>query len=209
MKTIVISLSLAVGWLAADAAVAAEPCKTPGACAEVQTCGGPRCCANCGSACQCEKRCQVVCQMKEVKKTVWVVRCEEFCPLLPRCGHGGCKGCDGCGSSAGTETCESPGCREHCGKKCDPCAAEKNKHYVPPKCGKMRTKKILEKKEVVCLVPSYKCVVVYACPSCCGSQNGDEQAPAAPTKPATPPPPPQPDRNAERAPLSPEFMLTR
>jgi hypothetical protein len=205
MKTIVLSMFLAVGWIVANAAVAAESCRAPGACTEVQTCGAAGHCACCGRTCQCEKHCQVVCQMKEVKKTVWVVKCEDFCAPLPNCGLGCRKDCNGCKSCAagGVE----PTCCEGCGKKRDPCAAEKNKCYVPPKCGKVRTRKVLEKKEVVCMVPSYKCVVVYTCPNCCGSEKCDGQAPATPVKPALPPPPA--GQTTDRAPLPPELSLTR
>jgi hypothetical protein len=203
MKTLVLSMSLAVGWIAANAAVAAEPCKAPGACTEVQTCGAADHCGCCGRTCQCEKHCQVVCGLKEVRKTVWVVKCEDFCAPLPNCGHGCCKGCNGCAAGGGEATC----C-EGCGRKCDPCAAEKNKHYVPPKCGKVRTRKLLEKKEVVCMVPSYKCVVVYTCPDCCGSEKCDDQRLSAPVRPAMPPPPP-PAKTTERAPLPPDLSLTR
>ena len=185
MKTIALSLTLAVGWLVANAAIAAEPCKAPAACTEVQTCGGEGCCGCCGCACQCEKHCRVVCEMKEVKKTVWVVKCEDFCDPRPNfggrcCGH--CGECNGCSAEA---TC----CGDECGNKCDPCAVERNKCLVPPKCGKVRTRKILEKKEVVCTVPCYKCVVVYCCPNC-GSNGCDEQTAPAPTQPVAPPPAP-------------------
>ncbi len=193
------ALSLAVGWLVANGALAAEPCKVPATCMEVQTCGAADHCAHCGCACACEKHCCVVCAMKEVKKTVWVVKCEDFCAPLPNCSCGhGCHGCGDCGAE--------PTCCEGCGKKCDPCAAEKNKCCVPPKCGKVRTRKVLEKKEVVCMVPCYRCVVVYTCPNCCGSERCDGQMPSAPGKSATPPSPPS--KTTERAPLPPETALS-
>jgi hypothetical protein len=39
----------------------------------------------------------------------------------------------------------------------------------------VRQRKVLEKREIICLVPCYKCVVVYCCPNCgadheCGCQ---------------------------------------
>ena len=193
MKTIALSLSLAIGWLVADAAIAAGPCKAPAACTEVQTRGAADHCGCCGRVCECEKHCQVVCEMKEVKKTVWVVKCEDFCDPLPGHGHGRCNGCDACGACNAGETCnvEPEGCCDGCGKHCDPCAVERNKKLVPPKCGKVRTKKTLEKKEIVCKVPSYKCVVVYSCPNCCSGEGCDgQQASPAPAKPATPAPAP-------------------
>ena len=200
MKTIALSLSLAIGWLVANAAAAAEPCKAPAACTEVQTCGAPDHCAHCGRGGECEKHCRVVCEMKEVKKTVWVVKCEEFCAPLPNCGRGDC---NGCGSCAAGETCTAePFCNDGCGKKCDPCASEKNKCIIPPRCGKVREKKTLEKKEIVCKVPSYKCVVVYSCDGCAPSQGCDgQQAAPAPAKPVTPAP--APGKTTLQAPLPP------
>lgn len=193
-------LSLAISWSVTCAAVAGDACKTPAACTEVQTCGTPDCCARCGSCCECEKYCKVVCGTKEVKKTVWVVKCEEFCAPLPNCGHKGC-GCGECGSCNEAQTCGcEPACSDVCGaKKCDPCAVENNRCLVPPKCGKVREKKTLEKKEVVCKVPSYKCVVVYAC-SACGCQEGGEKAPA-PAAPAAPAP--VPSKATQDAPMPP------
>jgi hypothetical protein len=184
----------AIALLAAGTALAGDACKAPAACGEAQTCGSPNCCAHCGCCCACEKYCRVVCEMKEVKKTVWVVKCEEFCAPLPGCRRGCCEGGDG------REPCPAEAaCPNDCRKKCDPCASEENKCLVPPKCGKLREKKTLEKKEIVCKVPSYKCVVVYCCPHCgadqeCGSQQAPPPAPAA-AKPATPPPAPAPDKS--------------
>jgi len=173
--------------MAGGAAVVGEDVKAPAACREVQTYGSPDCCARCGSACPCEKHCRVVCEMKEIKKTVWEVHCEDFCAPLPQLGRCGCRACgDSCSDDArcGVEGCD--------GSQCDPCAVENGKNYVPPKCGKVRGKKTLVKKEVVCKVPSYKCVVVYACPNCGGCDGAEaEKAPAAP-EPKTAPPAPLP-----------------
>ena len=208
MKTIALSLSLAIGWLVANAALAAEPCKAPAACTEVQTCGAADHCGCCGRACPCEKHCRVVCEMKEVKKTVWVVKCEDFCAPLPNCGLGCCNGCKSCGDCTAKEACgNEPACCEGRGNKCDPCAVEKNKRLVPPKCGKVRTKKTLEKKEVVCMVPSYKCVVVYSCPNCQGNEGCDGQAAPTPAKPATPAP--MPGKTTEKAPVPPAMNVSR
>jgi hypothetical protein len=206
MRTIALSLSLAVGWLVADAALAAEACKTPAACTEVQTCGAANHCGRCGRARECEKHCRVVCVVKEVKKTVWVVKCEDFCAPLPGCGRDG-NGCGRCGTCKACETCNvEPSCSEGCGKNCDPCAVERNKSLVPPKCGKVRTRKTLEKKEIVCKVLSYKCMVVYSC-SECGCQGCDGQpVPATPKTPATPAP--APGKAAQEAPLPPVLGAT-
>ena len=180
MRTLV--LSMVVGWLIANTALAGEACETPAACGEVQICGSADHCGRCGCACPCEKHCRVVCTTKEVKKTVWVVKCSDFCAPLPNCGLGGC-----CGDCGGCEACDANTTRgEGCGAKCNPCAAEGSKRLVPPKCGKVREKKTLVKKEIVCNVPSYKCVVVYCCPQCGASQCGGESTvPSASPAPAS------------------------
>ena len=61
-----------------------------------------------------------------------------------------------------------------------------NRKYVPPKCGKVRTRKKLVKKEIVCEVPVYKCVVVCSDPGCCEAASGclDEEASKAAPAPA-------------------------
>jgi hypothetical protein len=199
MRTI--TLSLAIGWLIANAAIAGEACKAPAACTEVETRGSPNCCGNCGCHCGCEKYCKVVCETKEVKKTVWAVHCSDFCAPLPNCG---CHGC-GCGEACKAGAAEAACCQSD-GKKCNPCASEENKCIVPPKCGKVREKKTLEKKEVTCKVPSYKCVVVYCCPHCGAEQCNDQSAPPAapsPVKPATPPSAPVPSKATQDSPLPP------
>lgn len=164
MKTY--ALSLAIVMLIANGAIAAEGCNPPPVCGEVQTCGSVDCCAHCGCHACCEKYCRIVCEMKEIKKTVWVVKCEDFCAPLPGCPlH-----CGECRESGNQECCKEPTCENGCDKCCNPCADIENRNYVPPKCGKVRPKKTLEKKEIICKIPAYKCVVVYACANCC--QNG-------------------------------------
>jgi hypothetical protein len=202
-------LLVAAAWLIAGWAIAAEPCHTPPACGPEQVCGGPHQCGRCGCDCGCEKHCQLVCETKEIKKTVWVVKCEDFCTSLPGCALRHCEGCD-CQPCGPAETCAPPacGCDRHGN---NPCAAEENKCYVPPKCGKVRTKKTLEKKEVVCRVPSYKCVVVYCCPNCCG-QNCDAQPQTAPPpekKQLPPAPAPVKTTSTEDAPMPPAFSASR
>jgi hypothetical protein len=195
-------LSTAIGMMIASTAVALEfgGAPSPGTCKEVQTCGAPDCCANCGARTSCEKSCRIVCEMKEVKKTVWVVKCSEFCTMLPGCDRE-CEE-DGC-STCGKEGCGVVASCEGCGQKsCNPCAVLEAKKYVTPDCGKIRDKKTLEKKEVICKVPTYKCVVTYGCGGC-GSQGSggkiEQQAPAAaPT--TTPAPPP---KTTQLAPLPP------
>ncbi|MBN2577502.1 MAG: hypothetical protein JXB10_00735 [Pirellulales bacterium] len=121
------------------------------------------CCAHCGGHGCCHKVCKVVCVMEEVKKTVWTVKCSEFCVPNPSLCGGKCCAC-------GETSC----C---CERPCSP----------PPKCGRVRIKKELVKKEIVCKVPTYKCVVV-----CCGRCPGDccecraLEGPPAPVAESTP-----------------------
>ena len=199
MRTVTLTITLAIGWLMANTTDATEAIKVPAACCEVQACGSPDCCGHCGCHCGCEKYCKLVCEMKEVKKTVWVVHCSDFCAPLPGCGRD-CCGCGKCEACKAGKPCETePACCDGSGKNCDPCASEKNKCLVPPKCGKVRGKKTLEKKEVVCKAPSYKCVVVYCCPNCGAQQCGAEKAPA----PVSPPTAPAPGKTTQDAPLPP------
>lgn len=176
----IFSISLAIGFSIAGLALAAAPCN-PNSCTKVQVCGSADHCGHCGCKCHCEKYCRVVCEMKKVKKHVWVVECEEFCPTLPN--RRGC--CDGCGCNGSCE--RNCGC---CDGKRDPCAVEKNKCFIPPKCGKMRVKKKLVKKEIVCKVLVYKCVVVYCCPKCeCNECGALAPSPIPANQTALPPAP--------------------
>ena len=199
-------LALAASLLMAAPAWAGECGPGPAGCEAVETCGSPHCCAHCGRQCDCEKYCKVVPYIKEVKKTVWVVKCEDYSPSLPGCPFEGCcEGCNACGTCVPEGRAAEPTCAA-CGEKgceggcCKPdvCAVELEKKQTPPKCGCVHTKKVLSKKEIVCQVPSYKCVVVYGCAACgdCGTPapaSGKAQpAPAAPApSPAKnlPPPP--------------------
>jgi len=121
-------------------------------------------CGSCGKS-----DCQVVCEMKTVKKSCWVVECEQICPSLPNCPKWGCG--RSCGSKKSCGSCDdAAGCGD-CGKGC------KSRPLVPPKCGKSRTIKKLVKKEYTCEVPVYKCVACAGCgPDGCG---GEEAAPPA------------------------------
>jgi hypothetical protein len=198
-----LSFSIAIAWLMAGTAFAGD-CKTPAACTEAKACGVQNGCPHCGRPC--EKTCRVVCEMKEVKKSCWVVKCKEFCAPMPGCGRD-C-GCGSCGEgNCAAQNCEA-GCANHCGK-CDLCAKEESKRIVPPKCGRVHEKKTLEKKEIVCHVPSYKCIVVYTCPNCgCGGSQecgGHQAPPPAPTgsKQPTLPPAPAPSKTTLSAPVPP------
>jgi len=118
-------------------------------------CGVPSCCDGtpcvpgkiCGA---CRSPCRVVCEMKKITKTVWVVETKEICLSLPNCD--GCDpGCGGCGKSCA-------GCAEPCGGCKDPCASLLQRRVVPPKCARTRCIKQLVKKEIACEVPVYKCI---------------------------------------------------
>ncbi len=154
--------------------------------------GSPTCCAHCGCQASCQKKvCQVVCATKKEKKTRWVVKCEDFCAPLPsllggRC-HGECGGtCESCQATPGCATCAQGG-------EC--CATCKEKPLVPPKCGKVRTKKTLVKEEYEVEVPTYKCVVVYLCGQCCeqGAVEAGQSCAVALTSPTPAPKTPTPD----------------
>ena len=142
-------------------------------------CGTPACRIQSHSCRSCDANaCQVVCEMVKVKKTVWVVEYEEFCPMLPGCRPKACRtGCgQGCSEDLGCGTCR--------GK--DPCAALQNRTIVPPKCGKTRCRKKLVKKVVTCEVPVYKCVVADCCPTCSTGEAAPVAAPATAPVPAAP-----------------------
>jgi len=175
MGSLTNALSVVVCFALVQVVMAQDGC---GAASEVACCGSPQCCGHCGCGACCEKVCQVVCEMKEVKKTVWVVECEEYCVPLPDC-----RNCPSC----------FPSRDEGCGSCCtgSPCAA------VPPRCGPVRCKKKLVKKEITCQVPVYKCVVRYLCGNCC-EQCEESVAPLPGQSNQTAnlvPPPPSPRLN--------------
>lgn len=149
MRTIL--STLAIGFLIANVSVAADYRGVPACCGQTHEC------CNC---CGVRKTCKVVCEMKKVKKTCWVVVCEEFCTSLPgrRC----------------KSSCGDSGC---CGDTC----ASRGKPMVRPKCGKVRVRKKLVKKTIICEVPVYKCIVVCCnsgCNACCYEPDRAKTAPA-------------------------------
>ncbi len=169
--------------------------------AMAKSCGSGNCSrrGNCGS---CGKSCQVTCGTKTVKKTVWVVECEEFCAPLPNCDR--CRSCNrGCKSRC-KSGCEADACGDcgSCGRCCkDPCQALQNRKYVTPKCSKVRTRKKLVKKTVTCEIPVYKCVLCGGDAGCCGEE---EAAPAeAPADDAPEVAPPAPQASSDYAPRPP------
>ena len=180
MRTVAVSLAAMLSLLVAEAVIAGDCCAAPG-CREpscrAQSCRGKCCCKkDCREACE-GKTCQVVCTMKKVKKTVWAIECECFCPTLPGRCRDRCH--EPCGNGCGVGCCE-----DGCGQKC--CCGP------APRCCDVRSRKKLVKKEITCEVPVYKCVVVdcHGC-GCCGCGCGEDvpQAPPIETKQAYDPAP--------------------
>lgn len=186
MRVIGSTLALAVCLLVGQAAFADD------ACGPAEKCfGSANCCGRCGKRCPCDQACKVVCDEKEVKKTVWSVECKEICTSLPGCGRGCCgcgdADCNGkCGQSCAKDGCESGGC----GKGGLLQALGLGYQNVPPKCGHPIGVKTLVKKEVTCKVPSYKCVPCYACNDCYPECVKEAEAAKAKIE-ATPAPAPQ------------------
>ena len=138
------ALSLTILMLIANGAIAAEGCNPPPVCGEVQTCGSSNCCAHCGCHACCEKYCRIVCEMKEIKKTVWVVKCEDFCAPLPGCPlH-----CGECCESGNQECCKEPACENGCDKCCNPCASSKSGITFRPSAARCAPKKPWRKKKL-------------------------------------------------------------
>jgi len=184
------TLAAVLGLLLGQAAYAQQCCGPT----QEPACGSVDCCGRCGCHAPCQKVCKLVPEMREVKKTVWVVKCEEFCPTLPGCGHGGCCGCKDCG-----------GCREACGEGCCEAGCGPTPCHVPPKCGHVRCRKILEKKEITCKVPSFKCVPVYACSGCYQACCAEAEQAAAAARDIAPAPAPLPKTpTAPKAPAAPK-----
>lgn len=184
MRIVGISLTLAACLLLVRPATADDACGSPNWCA---ACG-------CGAACQ-PVACQVVAGVAKVKKHCWSVEEVPFAPLMPGCIPslhsslggllGGLHGGIGCAEGGGCEV----GCDAACGhQKC----------VVPPECGKVRTKKILVKKEYEIEVPVYKTVVKNLCADCgvtpggIGPQPAPGAAPGPAAAPAPLPPGPMP-----------------
>jgi hypothetical protein len=184
MRVFGTTLFMLLGLVLAQTASAGEEC-----------CGSAECCGRCGCHANCEKYCKIVPKEKEIKKTVWGVKCEDFCAPVPRmCGGHGC-GCASCGDCG--DSCDRCG-----GKGCDVCSRI---HTNPPHCGCVRTKKTLEKKEVTCKIQCWECVVVYACSGCGGACCEEGYAPEKAVDPTPAAPlPPGPKRSALPAPPIPK-----
>jgi len=161
MRTLVIAT--AIGLLMALPAAAGDNGCTPDCCGQAVVsdagCCDPGCCdcQRCGGKCQ---NCQVVCEMKTVKRYVWVVG---------GCGEVECASCQG-------KSC------------CDPCRGLPT-CVTPPKCGRQRTVKRLVRKEIECQVPVYKCVPCCADPGCCEQAAPEPAEAEAQTTLSAPMPP--------------------
>ena len=172
MRMIGLVLTLSLSLLAARAA-AEDACGVP-ACGP-SGCGSANRCDRCGCECACQQRtCQLICGTEKVKKHCWVVKCEEFCPLLP---GRLCDQCNACGN--GAEPCRE--CQNACkgGEKCP------DLRINEPRTMNARVEKTLEKKEYECERPKYKTVVQYLCPQCaagCGATGARSRA-ASPARP--------------------------
>lgn len=140
-------LSVVASALLVSAAIAGDCCSQP-ACFD----------KSCGSCCG--TGCKVVCEMKKVKKHVWVVQYEQICVANPGCK----KSCCGYGAD-----CSDGGCGD-----CGPCAELLSRPMVKPHCGKVRCRKKLIKKTIVCEVPTYKCIPI-SCGSTCGGCCDDHE----------------------------------
>lgn len=156
MKTIdAISLLAAALVLSATTALAsmqgedAVPAQVP-----PETSPRKVCCCPHGATCRLVRECE------ERKKTVWVVECEWFCPVLPklpRLWPAGKSPTGGCAVDGGAWG-----------------------EAAPVKCGKARTVKRLVKKEVTYYVPRYRCVV---CGCTCAAPEAEPLIEAAPVEP--------------------------
>ena len=156
--------------------------------------GTPSSCGGCGCGGPCQRKvCQVVCGTKTITKYCWCVECEEFCAPLP-----GCRPCSKT-VTCDVPTCADGGCCDPCVDGCcDPCGGKRSCFSIPmavPKCGPVRCRKVLVKKEYTCEVPVYECVVKYLCPDCCAAE--EEAVPKVEQEPA-PPLPPAPSKQAYR-----------
>jgi hypothetical protein len=101
-------------------------------------------CSHCGRWCACQKVCRMVCEMKDVKKSCYSCKCEDFCVPGP-----------------------SQKCASHCG--CGSCKECREAACVPT-VSHIKTKKVLVKHEEVTKKPTYKFLVEYCCPKCAACQ---------------------------------------
>ena len=107
----------------------------------VDSLGHAGCCSHCGCNCACEKVCRMICEMKDVKKTCYTCKCEDFCVPGP-----------------------SQRCQSACGN-CGHCKDCREASFIPT-AAYIKTKKVPVKHETVVKKPTYRFVVEYVCPKC-------------------------------------------
>ncbi|HWA99021.1 MAG TPA: hypothetical protein VG713_11040 [Pirellulales bacterium] len=120
-------------------------------------------CPQCGCH-QLKKVCKLVPEVKKVSRTVYDVKCEDFCV---------------------------PGKSKLCGTRCVPDADGRGSHREPiwePSCGCVKTRKVMVSKTIVDEKPGFKCVLETYCCRCgcnCNQVKTDRPASAAqaPTAP--------------------------
>ena len=163
IKIMVVAVSvLAVATLVGHARSAETYGDTDPACG---TCRG--CCAHCGQAADCCKVCRLVSKEKELKVTCWASECKPFCVPCPSC-----KGC---------KNVECVDCSRDCN-----CSMKKFVWFDwCPGDARVRTKKVLLKKEVKKKVPAYEWVIEDLCASCSSNCNS-EAVPAGTDVPPVP-----------------------
>ena len=174
MRIVGISLTLAACLLLARPAAAGDAC------------AAPDCCAQCGCRAACQPvSCQVVAGVAKVKKHCWCVETAPFAPLMPGCIPSLCETFGGLWDGLhGDKNRDACGCGET--------ACEKQSCHIPPECGKVRTKKVLGKKEYEVEVPVYKTVVKNLCGDCGANPGVIGPAPGSAPAPAPLPPGPAP-----------------
>lgn len=115
------------------------------------------CCSHCGCHCETVKVCHAVCETKKVPKTCYSCKCEDICVPGP---------CTLCG--------------EHCECKEDPCrpgcSARKSILDWIPGCAYVKTRHVLEKKEIEVEQKTYQWVVEELCPQCAAVARGQRSA---------------------------------
>jgi len=148
MRAMFVSFAAALCLAAGQPALAAG-FHGQGACA-----GSPTSCAECGGHVPCRRVvCRVVCDYKEVEKTCWDTKCEEYCLPIPKLCHHGESCQSGCGACAAAADCTD------CGGACGACQGG-------VQAGKLRVRKKLMKRTIKVKVPVYKCQVKYLCGAC-------------------------------------------
>jgi len=178
--TVTMGLAVWIGQVAGAGEGLVSHCDAD--CGAAVVLGGPHHCARCGCQAACRRYvCNVVCDVKKVTKTCWAVKCEPHCPLRPGCGAFlPQRTCGSCAPEACTPDCGGQQCGCVSCQRCE----------VPPRCGHVRIRKRLMKKEITVEVPVYRCEVKYLCDECAPEEpaEAESDAHAESTSPAPLPP---------------------